>query len=244
MLDLLVTSHARRQLLTALFGGEARSGSLEELAKRAGVPRASAHRELRKMQDFGVVVSDRHGRRETFRAADGEPSQLLRRLVESRPEPVKVENSARGALRSLGAPLWVEPREVKDVEDALVRGVQEARTDANLATVLPLSFAGAAARGLDHERLLQLARDAGEKAAVGFFLDLTGTLTGDRRFRRWATRFRDRRRGVERPFFPGETRFGRLLAQRNTPRLARAWGFRMNLPAEAFAAAYEKHAHA
>jgi DNA-binding MarR family transcriptional regulator len=242
MLDFLVSADARRKLLMVLFGGEADPRSLGELARRAGVPRASAHRELRKMQDFGLVISDRHGPRERFRASETEASRLLRRLVQSAPEPVKVENSARGELRALGAPLWVEPREPKDVEDALVRGAQEAHADPNLATVLPLSFAGAAARDLDSERLLQLARDAGEKAAVGFFLDLTGVLAGDRRLRRWATSFRDRRRGVVRPFFPGETRFVRMLAERNTPPLARAWGFRMNLPMEAFATAYGKHA--
>jgi len=241
MLDFLITANARRKLLVLLFGSE-EGGSLEELAKRAGVGHASAHRELRKMQDLGLVVSERRGAREQFRPAATEASRLLRRLVKSAPEPATVENSARGELRALGAPLWVESRQVEDVEDALVRGVHEAHTDANLATVLPLSIAGAAKHGLDPERLLLLARDAGEKAAVGFFLDLTGMLARDPRLRGWANRFRDRRRRVQRPFFVGETRFARLLAERNTPPLARRWGFRMNLPQAAFASTYGKHA--
>jgi hypothetical protein len=243
MLDFLVTSGARRKLVSMLFDG-ATSGSLEELARTAVIGRASAHRELRAMQNLGLVVSGRQGGHEVFRASNTESAKLLRKLVKSAPEPMKLAKSARAELRTLGAPLWVKPRHVTDVEDALVRGVKEAHADPNLATVLPLSFVGAAERGLDPIRLLKLARDSGEKSAVGFFLDLTSLVTHDVRFNKWARAFRDRRCRAERPFFHGETRFTKMLAERNTPPVARDWGFRMNMPAEAFTDAYVKHRRA
>lgn len=193
------------------------------------------------MQSLGLVVSGRQGSSEAFRAAENAAADLLRQLSRSVPVQSGPRQSARGELRSLGAPLWVPPRKVGEVEAALVAGVKEAHEDPNLATVLPLSFVGAAKRGLDLHRLLELARLAGEKAAVGFFLDVTGVVSKDKRFHEWAKAFRDGRRSAERPFFLGETRFTKLLAQKNTPTVARAWGFRMNLPTEAFSEAYGKH---
>lgn len=235
-----MTAGARRKLLVALFD-DAASGSVEELAHRTGVGRASASRELRTMQNLGLVVSERQGAREVFRTAKTAAADLLRQLSRSVPVRPVPRQSTRGELRSLGAPLWVPPRHVTEVEATLVAGVKEAHEDPTLATVLPLSFVGAAKRGLDLHRLLELARLAGEKAAVGFFLDVTGVVSKDKRFHEWARAFRDGRRSAERPFFFGESRFTKLLAQKNTPAVARAWGFRMNLPMEAFAEAYGKH---
>ena len=75
------------------------------------------------------------------------------------------------------------------------------------------------------------------------FLDLTATLSGDPRFRRWASLFRDRRYRAGRSFFPDTSALGRAVAERNTLSLARRWGFRMNMGLDVFRSMFEKHAH-
>jgi hypothetical protein len=126
----------------------------------------------------------------------------------------------------------------------MVRGVVLAHRDPTVARVLPLSFKGAASRGVDPERLLQLARDRGEKQSVGFFLHLTGSLSGEAHFKKWAAPFRDARNSSLRSFFPESSSAAREAAEQNTPRLAKQWGLRMNMGLNTFKSMYEKHAGA
>ena len=54
---------------------------------------------------------------------------------------------------------------------------------------------------LDYERLERAATLRDERQALGFYLELTGQLGGDRRLVRRASGLRDRRRTALRPFF-------------------------------------------
>ncbi len=56
VLDYLVTSRSRRQLLRALWARGA-SGSVSELARASGVSFAAAHRELEAMRAADLVRS-------------------------------------------------------------------------------------------------------------------------------------------------------------------------------------------
>ena len=81
-----------------------------------------------------------------------------------------------------------------------------------------------------------------ERQALGFYLELTGHLGGDRRLSRRASGLRDRRRTALRPFFSGgRGSFARAAAHEKSPALARRWGFLMNMELESFATAFRKH---
>lgn len=174
---------------------------------------------------------------------------MLKRLTSDRPRPPSPRDDrsvrVRRELRALGAPLQVEPApDVPDLEGALAEGVRLARRDATVARVLPLCFAKARPM-LDRQRLLLAAKRVREKQAVGFFLALTGQLTGDRELKRWAATFRDRRVHDVRDFFEAPSSPGsRELAERRTPELARRWRFRMNMGLDSFMGPLEKFGHA
>jgi hypothetical protein len=243
MLEYLVTSKARRRLLMLLWGERA-SGSASALAKRAHVAFASVHRELQAMKTLGLVVSAREAGAEAFRANQASPlapalRDLVKRSAVAAPPSDRTSRRARGELRQLGAPLHDAPVAVGEVERALVQGVQLAHRDATVARVLPVCFY----RQRDAVRpevLERRAREAGEKRAVGFFLDLTATLSEDRRFARWASRFRDRRYAVTQSFFPAS----RMAADPHMPAVARRWKLRLDMGLDTFASTFDKFAHA
>jgi hypothetical protein len=243
VLQYLVKSKARRRLLTLLWGNGAVSGTVAQLAAHAHVAFGSAYHELHEMKLLGLVTSAREDGGEVFRANKGSPyARLLRDLVAApaTPAPSQAEASAmRARLRALGAPFLEPAAKVTDIEQTLVEAVTFAHRDPAVARVLPLCFRNAADR-LEADRLLDLARKAGEKAAVGFFVDLTATLSHDARFRRWASMFRDQRYRARRSFFPDPSAVSRRVADKNTLPLARRWGFRMNMGLDVFRSALTK----
>jgi hypothetical protein len=250
VLSFLVTSNARRHLLQLLWG-EGAAGSCTELASKAGVAFANAYRELQAMKDLELVTTELQGAALAYRANDGHPdADLLRQLVARRPvgrPPDDHADHVRGWLIQLGAPLAdgnsdaPPPRQ----EDALADGVKLAHRDAAVARVLPLCF-WYHRDHLDFGRLAARARRDREKHALGFFLDLTTELSKDRRFAKFAAELRDRRVHQTHDFFPGAalTPRARAQAERNTPAVARRWGYRMNMDLENFRSLFEKFADA
>lgn len=86
------------------------------------------------------------------------------------------------------------------VNEILVKGVGLARKDPTVARALPLGFWSAREK-LDGASLRGLVKRPEEKHALGFFLELTGELGGDRRLNGLAEGFKDRRMIAEREFF-------------------------------------------
>jgi hypothetical protein len=87
------------------------------------------------------------------------------------------------------------------------------------------------------KELQGLASRAEDKHAVGFFLEVTAELGGDRRLLGLAESFRDRRMKAVREFF----QTGRHEAAREFA-LATKWGFRMNMDLDAFRSLFSKFA--
>ena len=148
----------------------------------------------------------------------------------------------RARLRTLGAPLTVDAlaEDTGPVEEVLVDGLRLSHSDPSVARAMPVCLHKHLAR-IDPERLETLARKAGEKRALGFFLELTGTLTGDRRLVAWSRRLRDRRVRILSDFFNvPQTPEWRSLSERNTPPEARHFGFRINLDRPSFASLLRK----
>jgi hypothetical protein len=247
MLAYLVTSRTRRRMLELLWRHGA-SGNVSQLAKRARVPFANAYRELKLMNDFGLVSVRVDGGQEVYAAANDHPdAELLRRLVATKPTNVApdddVSSVVRGRARTLGAPLAVSPEPVQHEqrEEALVDAVRLARRDVTLARVLPVALS-VQWKTLDRSRLKKAAVRAREKHALGFLLALTAELENNPSLRLWAEGFRDHRVTSLRLFFTlPSARRSLDLANRRTPDLAREWGYLMDLDLDAFKSAFEKH---
>ncbi len=120
-----------------------------------------------------------------------------------------------------------------------MEGVKLARTDATVARVIPIYF-WKTRDDINIEKLERVARERGEKQAVGFFLDLTALLSSDRRLSEWSNRFRDHRFRTHDFFETPATRFTEALAEKRTPDVARKWGFKMNMELSSFESQFRK----
>jgi Fe2+ or Zn2+ uptake regulation protein len=246
VLAYLVTSKARRRVLELLWRRHA-VGTASDLAKLARVSFASAYRELKLMEAFGLAATTTEHGREVYAAATGHPqADLVSRLV-SIPGAADVPSDdiselTRRRARSLGAPLQVAPEPVPedDREQAVVEVVRLARRDATLARTLPVLL-WQQRNALDRDRLRLHAQKARQKHALGFLLALTAELAGEPALDEWAESFRDRRARGTRPFFELSTSHtARALAERRTPEVARRWGYWMDLDLPSFQSLFDK----
>lgn len=243
MLQYLVTSKVRRRLLSVLWG-EKKRGSVAELADLAGVAFAGAYSELKAMQRLQLVISQQEGGKEVYSANFDHPeAATLQALVASAARPVMPQSVEDEPLKrklvALGAPLrGLEPLEVAPSEQmaTLLHGAQLARRDPVVARCLPLCF-WTLRDSLDVKVLEALTFRAEDKHTLGFFLELTGELGGDRRLLGLAETLRDRRMTSLRDFF----HTGRREAVRDFP-LATKWGFRMNMAMDSFQSLFAKFA--
>lgn len=244
MLQYLVKSKTRRRLLSLLWG-EKVSGSVGELAEQAGVAFASAHAELKAMQNAGLVESRQEGGREVFRANLARPeAALLQGLVASdagRPVASAVGDEAlKRKLKALGAPLrGVSPLAVapEGQLETLVQAVGLARRDPVVARSLPLCF-WKLRDSLTPRVLTELRLRVEDKHALGFFLDLTSQLGGDPRLSVLAEMLHDRRVKTPREFFQNMRRPDSAPA---FP-LAAKWGFLMTMDLDSFRNLFNKFA--
>ncbi len=231
-----------------LLWGEKARGSVTELAELADVAFAGAHAELRAMQRAQLVRSEFDGRKEVFEANFEHPeADALRTLVVASTSPTPLtppaqDETVKRGLVSLGAPLrGIARLDVPESERAsvLVKGASVARRDPTVARCLPLCF-WRMRDELNIKELASLANHPEEKHAVGFFLELTGAMGGDRRLVGLAESLRDGRMTSVRDFFQTGAR-ERLV--RDFP-LAKKWGFQMNMDLEAFRGLFEKFVNA
>lgn len=198
------------------------------------------------MKAAGLTVAERDGVATVYRANLAHPqADVLTALLTAAP-PAHGDSDQRrlrGRLAALGAPLGGAAKEARDPppEEVLAAGLVLAHHSPTVARVLPVAFWRQRDK-LDYERLEQAATLRDERQALGFYLELTGQLGGDRRLVRRASGLRDRRRTALRPFFSGgRGPFARAAAQERSPALARRWGFLMNMELESFATTFRKH---
>lgn len=224
---------------------------MTQLARLASVGFASAYRELRAMQALDLVASERLAGAESFRLNTAHPmAEPLGKLASAVRHPAAVDATderLRRQLRALGAPLVGEGTEPLSgsIEETIVHGIRLAHRDASVARALPVCIhAQRDAVTPEHLRLHALA--LGEKRALGFFLDLTAVVSGDRRFAAWARQLRDRRCTAMQSFFHGASRsaLSRELELRNTPPPARRWHYQMNMNLDAFQSTFTRFADA
>jgi len=233
LLEYLVPSRARREVWKALRGGH-RGLTVRALARRAGVPYSNAHREILRMREVGLLLTERVGNSLLCTWDDGNPAtRKLTALLESSERSEAHQPSwetVYASLKSWGAGL-AKGRAAKNpltLEETLAYGVLLSRRDPDVAQTWPVVLAKHRA-DVDLERLETLVRRLGQKRALGFLLTLTGVLLEDSTLSAFADRLRDSRVRRTQDFFmlPRGKRMG-ALAQTNTPNLAKMWFFQMN----------------
>ncbi|HEY4057466.1 MAG TPA: hypothetical protein VGM39_12700 [Kofleriaceae bacterium] len=243
MLEHLVTSKARRLLLMLLFSDSPTKGTAGELALQADVALSNAQAELKAMHAAGWLTVTMDGNREVYAADESRRTvEVLRQLVQASERPnVSVrpvdadERTAKGHLRSLGAPLReVEPFPLGSLSpaEALFAAMPAARRNAVLARTVPVAV-WKTRNSIDAGGLRSLPAGPEQRHSLGFMVELAGELGGDRRLVGVAEALRDRRLTSVRPFFHD--------SRRATPfPLARKWGFTMNTDHDEFASLFGK----
>jgi hypothetical protein len=151
----------------------------------------------------------------------------------------------RAWLAHYGAPLGgqslVAGLVAPDLEKVVVDGLALSRRDASVARVLPVLL-WLHRDDLDLSKLRRLAASEDRERALGFFLDLTARLSGDRRMRNAATALRAARPPAPTKFFARrESPLARMVAEERAPSVARMWGYRMNMPMDSFRSLFERH---
>ena len=92
-------SRLQAQVLAILLLGDGDAVSTPELARRTGGAAASLHRELRRLEDAGLIEHDRVGRTKRYRASESSPvHEALRELME---RTLGVEAALRSRLADL-----------------------------------------------------------------------------------------------------------------------------------------------
>jgi hypothetical protein len=214
MLEYLVTSRSRRELLRRLWT-DGDSGSVSALARGCGLSFTAAHRELQAMEAAGLAIAERRGAAIEYRAERRHAqAQVLVALL----KPFERKN----------------PCPV--TQDALVEKLVASHQDEAAALALPLAL-WREREGEGYGHLLREATRRNERQALGLFLELAGQLSGDRRLRLRASFLRDRRRTALRPYFTADA--GDAPSDRSLP-LARRWGYVLNIDLARFAAAFKR----
>jgi hypothetical protein len=213
------------------------SASVRELAAASAVSFAAAHRELERMRAVGLALVEREGASTVYRANRRHPrGDLLVSLLEDPAADHEQDDAAlRGSLAALGAPLQGAPsRGPQAAEDVLADGLALTHRSLAVAPALPIALWRQRDR-LDYRHLRRAAARRDERQTLGFFLQLVGRLSGERRFVRRGSTLRDRRRTVKRPFFLDGT------ASDGSSPLALTWGFLLDIDGAGLTSAFRKH---
>ncbi len=252
--EYLVPSRTRRAVLRELSA--ARGGiSVRALAKRARVAYSNAHREIRLLEQTGLMRRTGSGPSSACRldpsgaagralcglfAGAGVRGPLRKALASF---DAVSDEEVLGNLRRHGAPLVVpDGGTVKlGLEETLALALGLARRRPDVARVLPLVLHANRAV-VDLPALEALAVRLGRRRVLGFFLELTRRLTGDAGLDPAVDRLRDGRvRRFDYFFTLDRGKRAMDLARRRTPEVAKSWRFWMNAPLESFRDCFRKH---
>jgi DNA-binding transcriptional ArsR family regulator len=257
MLNYLLRGQAHRAVFRLLWGNDA-TGNVSELARRAGVSFSAVHRELESMRKAGLAVCERLGGEVRYHAKADHPQATLLRQLGGLPDQAvdtstlglgqpNFDDVVRSWLGSVGAPLGAPTptTPVPQLEEVLAEAVKLSHRDSTVARTLPVTLWR---RRSDYamDRLVEEATRRDERQALGYFLELAGTLGGDATLVSQARRLRDRRRSKPRMFFEGRARgrYAAALTRKRTPKAALRWCYLMNMDLDSFRSQFDKFADA
>jgi hypothetical protein len=251
MLEYLVSSRTRRELLGALWRDGAR-GTASSLARRTRVPVGASYGELHAMSRAGLARESLESGRVVYEANRNSPyaavvKQLVSPSAEKHAAPTPEVDSRWDAVRAelavSGAPLWQRAPDVAvatPLEELLAQACELAHHDPSVAKLLPYLLLRKK-DALRFDRFEQALTEHKQKHTAGFLLAVAAALSGDKTLRAHAERLRDKRRTKPVDFFAGtSSKRLRELAERKTPALARAWNFRLNMSMDDFRSVLDK----
>jgi len=245
MLEYLVTSRTRRELLKFVWG-KGVAASVSSVARQTGMTFSAVYKELLAMQRAGLATAKREGNELVFARNDASPNAALIQALIAAPEDNSNEahdDNVRGWLHSFGAPLpksaLTEP--IPTLAEVIAEALALAHRDLDVARVLPFVLW----RNWRAETAIAIELAAtrhNERAALGMFLTLAGELGGSPELVSAAHGLRDQRRTGSQPFFTDiHGRQDLAAAQNNTPPSARQWGFVLNMDLDSFKSVFDKH---
>lgn len=245
LLEALVGSKARTAILAWLADAETGS-TVSELARLAGVTPPAARAEVLKLAAWGLVRLQAVGAADLVEpnrahSLHGPLRDFVRATRSTTLGSATTSADVRNSLAAYGAPLaGARPRATMSLEEAIVAGLGEARTDATVLRTLPVVLSKNEAK-LDWHALKTRAYRARRKMELGMVVELTADLLGRPELRERVADLHDRRVKKKRYFLAPRSSFERALAERNSPPAALRWGFYLNMGEDAFRSTLEKH---
>ena len=155
-------------------------------------------------------------------------------------DPVEARRT-RESLVGWGAPLaGVRGIRHHALHETLLRGLSEAYHDGTVLRVLP-SVLARNLEAVDWAALREEARRQKLKAELGLLVELTAALLDRPALLAHSAALHDKRRRTMR-FFPAvKSSYEARAARQHSPRVARRWGFWMNMSEESFRTTVERH---
>jgi hypothetical protein len=224
-------------------------GSVSALARQARLGFSTAHGELEEMRAAGVAVAERAGTELLYRAdLDHPESELFRRLAALPDAPAELtrphDDQVLTWLANVGAPVGLRDPNTPTppLEHVVSAALSLSHREPAVARVLPVVL-WRHRRNMDMAKLAEEATRYDERQALGYFLELAGRLGADAQLRATARSLHDQRRRRFQMFFAGHHGpYEVALTRRNTPPVAKKWGYLMNMPVDSFRSTFEKFA--
>jgi hypothetical protein len=240
-------SNEHRTFLELLVSGST-GYSKTDLSKLSGLPYATTHAEVAKLESTGLLSKQTSNGRSTYQLSltpDTKQALLLLFNLKGRDHDVNSEENVRVSLQELGAPLVLDAQPsvrfvpLQSLEETLVRSAVHAKKDPSVARTLPLALFKNV-ENLDHELLKYWATNLKAKQELGMFLELSAELAKSPKLKKLSKLFKDKRVKEMKDFFETKSPLLRELSERNTPDVARRWKFRMNLSMDSFQSTFDR----
>ena len=240
-------SDEHRAFLELLVSGST-AYSKTDLAKLSGLPYATTHAEVAKLEAMGLLEKETSEGSSKYRMALSPAMREAFFLVfnlKSRDATVKSERDLRASLQELGAPLVLDVLPTfrsfpeQTLEETLVRASVQSKKDPSMARTLPLALFRNF-DSLDPELLKYWATKLNAKQEVGMFLELSADLAKSPKLKKLSRNFKDKRVKETKDFFETSSPLMRKLSERNTPEVARRWKFRMNMSMDSFQSTFDR----
>jgi hypothetical protein len=261
LLDFLVTSQARKKVLSALWN-DRMARSVSEFSVRLNLSYASTYDELKRMESLGLAKSHYLGAKHLFELNLDHPyKEVIESLLSYQPPTNSKESAAQSLehfqvdktlsfLAQAGGGAVAPNQESEGIqwslEEGLVMALRASHINPTIARDLPLVLFKNWME-LDLAALKHQASKAGEKRTLGFFLDLTSELAPKfkKELKREASSLQDRRFKKKQSFFvePKKGRFLKRLEEEKTPSVAKKWQYTMNMEVSSFRSHFNKFTH-
>lgn len=246
LLDFLFKTEAHRKLAELLWTGGL-TASVHEFSLLSGLPYATTYELLHKMLSMGLVQKAQKGRATLFSSKlSSEQMNVFKALMGKTDvgEEKSLTEFSEMDLPLVGDFSELRNEKAKNVDELLVKTVLLAKKDSTLLRVLPLLVNRLGAK-LNEQQLGYWSKQYHVDREVGFALDLTAKLSGEKRYSTLAKKLKDKRWSKPSFFLKSEeglSGFRAKLVDENTPELAKKWFLKMNVGLDSFESIFAKYA--